>query len=151
MSPAQMSSKPPCPHWSQVPVPPRNQSRIWVGHIPLNVSHPGGDTQQLIKFNISDSKLVSWQAEILRVNFRAKQLEHTGRSGQAPWGCLQTGERRPHHSSASLAYCFVPTVPSIWSLTHFTIPLRTIATILQMRKQGPRDEGTGGGTAGIWE
>lgn len=79
-----MSSKPPCPRCSQVPVLPRNQSRICAGRIPLNVSHPGGDTQQLIKFNISDSKLVSWQAEILRVNFRAKQLEHTGRSGQVP-------------------------------------------------------------------
>jgi hypothetical protein len=78
----------------------------------------------LIKFNISDSKLVSWQAEILRVNFRAKQLEHTGMSGQVPangrekpppqlcqprllfyTNCIQHVISDPFHNSSE-AYCY---------------------------------------------
>lgn len=71
-----MSSKPPCPRWSPgSTLQKKPKQNLYVGRIPLNVSHPGRRQITTHKeFNISDSKLVSWQAEILRVNFKGKAV-----------------------------------------------------------------------------
>lgn len=120
---------PPCPRCSQVPVPPKTKAESVWDTLPFKCISSRRRQITTHKVQYIRFKLVSWQAEILRVNFRAKQLEHTGRSGQVPANRRKPPPQLCRSTSQTHTNCIQHVISD-----SFHNSTEIIATILHMRK-----------------